>query len=65
MSGDNYIRLVIQQLSTSSDLGSIKDYFAKISLPDAPGTILFNTHISTNKIFYDNGTLYILINEFW
>ena len=53
LSGFNYVHMYIKQLQISSGLGEIKDFFAKILLPDSPGTILFNTFAQSNKIFYD------------
>ncbi len=53
LSGENYVHMLIKQLQLTSGLSDIKDFFAKILLPDSPGAILFNTFAQSNKIFYD------------
>ena len=41
----------ILQILTNS--GTVKDYFTKILLQDAPGTIIFNTYTPNERKFYE------------
>lgn len=51
LSGDDYILMVVKQISTMVSNGTIKNAFAKIQLTDSPGNILYNTYVSAPKIY--------------
>jgi hypothetical protein len=51
LTGENYIYLVCPELSSLQTIGSVDNVFAKILLSDVPGKVLFNTYISSPKMF--------------
>jgi hypothetical protein len=51
LSGDDYLIMSIKQFDTLVTNGPISDAFAKILLIDTPGKVLYNTFVSTPKIF--------------
>ena len=53
LSGDDYILMVVKQISTMVSNGAIKNAFAKIQLTDSPGNILYNTFVSAPKIYIE------------
>jgi len=55
LSGYSYMLMVIKELNRSVVIsnGKIKDSFAKILLNSNPGTVVFNGHIDSFKVFYD------------
>lgn len=53
ISGDNYVLMIADPLVTLYSIGPIKEAFAKINLCDLPGKILFNSHVSTSKLYED------------
>lgn len=57
LSGENYILMTCKLFNNSYDTGSIEFFFAKIQLTDVPGTILFNSFISTDHTFPDEISL--------
>src|SRR5690606_28367283 len=53
LSGDNYIIMVANPLKTLFSVGPIKNAFAKITLCDIPGKVLYNTFVPTAHVFDD------------
>lgn len=54
LSGSNYVFLKIPSLSSVGvTANNIENVFAKILLDAAPGSVLFNTYVSSDKIFED------------
>ena len=54
LSGENYVYLKIPTLSSiSSTSTNVSSIFAKILLDAAPGSILFNSYVSSDKVFED------------
>jgi len=51
LTGDDYMLMVIKQLNTLVNSGSIDSAFAKIQLDKDPGNYVYNTHISAPLIF--------------
>nr|QBK89322.1 MAG: putative minor capsid protein [Mimivirus LCMiAC02] len=49
--GDNYVLMVANPLTSISNIGPIKNAFAKIILNGNPGDILFNTFVPTQKLY--------------
>jgi len=59
LSGNNYSYLIFKNIDNITSTTNIKNIFAKILLSGVPGSILFNTYISSDKDYYD-GLLNIL-----
>ena len=54
LSGENYVYLKIPTLSSiSSTSTNVSSIFAKILLDASPGSILFNSYVSSDKVFED------------
>jgi hypothetical protein len=53
LSGNSYIIVECNQLSTIASTGPIKNIFAKILLSGLPGKVLYNTYICVPKVFYE------------
>lgn len=53
LTGDKYLLMVCEELSVVNALGTIKNAFAKILLPNTTDKILYNTFVNTPKIYYD------------
>ena len=54
LSGENYVYFKIPTLSSiSSTSTNVSSIFAKILLDAAPGSILFNSYVSSDKVFED------------
>ena len=67
LGGDNYFFMVItqQHINTMFSNGPVKEAFAKILLVDAPGKVMYNTHISEEKRFTEPISLDELEFEFY
>lgn len=56
LEGEQYVFLTCQTLDTLVSTGKVKDIFARISLTDNPGSVIFDAYLSNPKIF-DEGSL--------
>lgn len=56
LEGEQYVFLTCPTLNTIVSTGNIKDIFARISLTDNPGSVIFDAYLSNPKIF-DDGSL--------
>jgi hypothetical protein len=60
LSGNNYVYLVFKNIDNiTSTTANIENIFAKILLSGVPGSILFNTFISSDKEYYDGLLTYL------
>ena len=50
-SGENYIIMIAKPLETFVSTGIIKSGFAKIILCDIPGNVIFNSFVSTSRLY--------------
>lgn len=50
LEGENYVFLCCPQLATMMNTGSVKDIFARVTLDQSPGAVVFN-YLSNPKIF--------------
>ena len=53
LSGNSYIIVECTELATISNIGPVKDIFAKILLSGLPGKVLYNTYMCVPKVFYE------------
>ncbi len=51
LAGENYIYMLNPVLSTVTSSGEVRDIFAKVLLSEPPGSIVYNSFISTPKYF--------------
>lgn len=56
LEGEQYVFLTCPTLDTLVSTGKVKDIFARISLTDNPGSVIFDAYLSNPKIF-DEGSL--------